>query len=107
VRVCSWRGSLRPGGAAEGHLSEGERIGGKRRRLLIELGPAALSTWRAPTEQLADCLEVHGEQHREIAAQLVAQARAQQQGTPWPASQPPPWPTWSGRRGFAALRNRI
>ncbi|MCT0202951.1 TM0106 family RecB-like putative nuclease [Synechococcus sp. CS-602] len=81
--LCSWRGACDREAAAEGHLSEVSGIGGKRRELLIELGLQRLSDLAgAEPEQLADALEVHGEQHREIAAQLVAQARVQQQGTP-------------------------
>ena len=81
--LCSWRGHCDQAAAAEGHLSEVSGIGGKRRELLLELGIASLDGLAATDpEQLATQLEVHGEQHREIAAQLVAQARVQQQGKP-------------------------
>ena len=69
--------------AAEGHLSEVSGIGGKRRELLLELGIASLDGLAATDpEQLATQLEVHGEQHREMAAQLVAQAQVQAEGRP-------------------------
>ena len=79
--LCSWRGACDREAAALGHLSEVSGVGGKRRELLIELGLQRLSDLaEADPETLADGLEVHGEQHREVAAQLVAQARVQQSG---------------------------
>ncbi|MCT0198380.1 TM0106 family RecB-like putative nuclease [Synechococcus sp. CS-1325] len=79
--LCSWRGACDQEAAALGHLSEVSGVGGKRRELLIELGLHRLSDLaEADPETLADGLEVHGEQHREVAAQLVAQARVQRQG---------------------------
>ncbi|MCP9916592.1 TM0106 family RecB-like putative nuclease [Cyanobium sp. ATX 6F1] len=81
--LCSWRGFCGREAAAEGHLSEVSGIGAKRRELLIELGlPRLADLAAADPEQLADALEVHGEQHREVAAQLVAQARVQRSGVP-------------------------
>jgi len=81
--LCSWRGACGRAAAAEGHLSEVSGIGAKRRELLVELGlPRLADLAAADPEQLADALEVHGEQHREVAAQLVAQALVQQGGMP-------------------------
>jgi predicted RecB family nuclease len=81
--LCSWRGLCDQDAAAEGHLSEVSGIGGKRRELLLELGITSLPQLAATDPlQLAEDLAVHGEQHREIAAQLVAQARVQAGGRP-------------------------
>jgi predicted RecB family nuclease len=81
--LCSWRGVCDREAALQGHLSEVSGIGAKRRELLIELGLPQLSALAgADPEALADALEVHGEQHREVAARLVAQARVQQRGEP-------------------------
>jgi uncharacterized protein len=81
--LCSWRGLCDREAALQGHLSEVSGIGAKRRDLLIELGLPQLSALAAADpEALADALEVHGEQHREVAARLVAQARVQQRGEP-------------------------
>ena len=79
--LCSWRGLCDGEAAAEGHLSEVSGIGGKRRDLLTSLGIASLNDLAASDpEQLAASLEEHGEQHRDVAAQLVAQARVQAGG---------------------------
>jgi uncharacterized protein len=69
--------------AAEGHLSEVSGIGAKRRDLLIDLGIDRLDTLAAADpEGLAAALLVHGEQHAEVAEQLVTQARVQRDGLP-------------------------
>ena len=81
--LCSWRGVCDQEAAASGHLSEVSGIGAKRRELLLELGITNLFELAATdSSRLADQLEVHGEQHREIAAQLVDQALVQQSGEP-------------------------
>jgi uncharacterized protein len=81
--LCSWRGACDREAAASGHLSEVSGVGGKRRELLIELGLQRLTDLaEADPDTLADGLEAHGEQHRELAAQLVAQAQVQQMGVP-------------------------
>jgi uncharacterized protein len=59
-------------------------IGGKRRELLLALGITSLAELAAvDPEQLAADLAADGEQHREVAGQLVAQARVQADGVPW------------------------
>jgi len=81
--LCSWRSLCDETAAAEGHLSEVSGVGGKRRDLLLELGVRSLAELAAADpQQLADALAVHGEQHREVAAQLVAQALVQAGGEP-------------------------
>jgi len=81
--LCSWRSLCDETAAAEGHLSEVSGVGGKRRDLLLELGVRSLAELAgADPQQLADALAVHGEQHREVAAQLVAQALVQAGGEP-------------------------
>jgi uncharacterized protein len=58
-------------------------IGGRRRELLIEQGITSLGELAScDPAALADALAAHGEQHREIAAELVAQARVQARGRP-------------------------
>ena len=81
--LCSWRGVCDRQAALEGHLSEVSGIGGKRREMLLELGIQTLPQLAGTDPAwLAEELAVHGEQHREIAAQLVAQARVQAGGEP-------------------------
>ena len=81
--LCGWRGLCDREAAREGHLSEVSGIGGKRRELLLEQGITSLPQLAASDPaQLAEALAVHGEQHREIAAALVAQARVQASGVP-------------------------
>ena len=81
--LCSWRGLCDREAAASGHLSEVSGIGGKRREMLLELGIHSLPQLAGTDpDWLADALAVHGDQHREIAAELVAQARVQAGGEP-------------------------
>jgi uncharacterized protein len=81
--LCSWRGLCDQEASAEGHLSEVSGIGGKRRDLLLSLGIASLPQLAAADpDTLAASLEAHGEQHRDVAAQLVLQAQVQQAGQP-------------------------
>lgn len=81
--LCSWRGACDRVAASEGHLSEVSGIGGKRRELLLELGITSLDQLAATDpDRLAEDLAAHGEQHREVAPKLVAQARVQQEGSP-------------------------
>ena len=81
--LCSWRGVCDKEAAAMGHLSEVSGIGGKRREMLLEQGVTSLPDLAArDPELLAEALASYGEQHREIAAELVAQARVQASGLP-------------------------
>jgi uncharacterized protein len=81
--LCCWRGLCDEAATEEGHLSEVSGIGGKRRELLIALGIGSLAELAAADpEALAERLAVEGEQHREAAAPLVAQARVQAAGVP-------------------------
>jgi uncharacterized protein len=80
--LCGWRAACDQVAAAEGHLSEVSGIGAKRREMLLELGIGSLDQLAgADPEQLAEALAVHGEQHGEVAGQLVTQARVQRGGT--------------------------
>jgi predicted RecB family nuclease len=91
--LCSWRGLCDDEAAAEGHLSEVSGIGGKRRELLLALGITRVAELAATDpELLAEALAADGEQHREAAAQLVAQARVQAAGAPQPVAGAPPRP---------------
>jgi uncharacterized protein len=82
--LCGWRSLCDAEAKAEGHLSEVSGIGGKRRDLLLAQGISSLAEL-ATTDplRLAEELAVHGEQHREVAPQLVAQARVQAAGQPY------------------------
>ncbi len=81
--LCSWRGACDRVAAAEGHLSEVSGIGGRRRELLLALGITSLGQLAAADpDRLAEDLAEHGEQHREVAPKLVAQARVQSEGHP-------------------------
>jgi uncharacterized protein len=81
--LCCWRSLCDREASAEGHLSEVSGIGGKRRDLLVSLGVTSLAQLAAADpEALAGALEEHGEQHRDVAAELVAQALVQASGEP-------------------------
>jgi uncharacterized protein len=81
--LCSWRGRCDRDAASEGHLSEVSGIGAKRRDMLVELGIERLvDLAEQEPEQLAASLATYGEQHGEVAAQLVTQARVQRSGEP-------------------------
>jgi uncharacterized protein len=81
--LCSWRGLCDREAAAQGHLSEVSGIGGRRREMLLALGITSLAELAgSDPQQLAADLAVHGDQHGEVAAQLVAQARVQAGGRP-------------------------
>ncbi|MEX1317621.1 MAG: TM0106 family RecB-like putative nuclease [Synechococcaceae cyanobacterium] len=81
--LCGWRGLCDQEARRIGHLSEVSGIGGRRRDLLLEQGITSLSELAAcDPADLAEALAVHGEQHREVAAELVAQARVQVVGRP-------------------------
>jgi uncharacterized protein len=83
--LCGWRSLCDGEAAAEGHLSEVSGIGGKRRDLLLDLGITSLGELAdRDANQLAEALAVHGEQHREVAPQLVEQARVQAAGVERP-----------------------
>ncbi|MCP9809453.1 TM0106 family RecB-like putative nuclease [Cyanobium sp. HWJ4-Hawea] len=98
--LCSWRGFCDQEAAATGHLSEVSGIGGKRRELLLEVGIGSLGALaQADPGLLASKLAVHGEQHREIAAELVAQARVQQGGQPQRLQAAPALPELARARG--------
>ena len=98
--LCSWRGVCDRDAAREGHLSEVSGIGGKRREMLLELGISSLHQLAASDpDQLAEALAVHGDQHRDTAAALVAQARVQASGQPARLAQEDP----EGAGGATAL----
>ena len=81
--LCSWRSLCDREAAAEGHLSEVSGVGGKRREFLQQLGLERLADLAAADPgPLAEALAVHGEQLREVAAELITQARVQQGGQP-------------------------
>ena len=81
--LCSWKASCDQVAAAEGHLSEVSGIGAKRRDMLMELGIDRLGALaEADPGDLADRLMTYGEQHAEIAPQLVTQAQVQARGEP-------------------------
>ena len=79
--LCGWRAACDQVAAQEGHLSEVSGIGAKRREMLMGLGIRRLDDLAAAEpERLAEQLAVHGEQHAEVAPQLITQARVQRSG---------------------------
>jgi predicted RecB family nuclease len=81
--LCSWRQLCDQEAAREGHLSEVSGVGSKRRDLLLQVGIHTLRDLaEADPSHLAAALEPHGDQHRDMAPQLVAQARVQASGQP-------------------------
>ncbi|MCP9927398.1 TM0106 family RecB-like putative nuclease [Cyanobium sp. CH-040] len=81
--LCSWRGLCDQEARRDGHLSEVSGIGGRRREMLLDQGITSLPQLAASDpQQLAEALAVHGDQHRDSAAALVAQARVQASGRP-------------------------
>jgi len=98
--LCSWRGLCDQEASAEGHLSEVSGIGGKRRDLLLSLGVTSLGQLAAADPKaLAQALEEHGEQHRDVAAELVAQALVQAGGEPRRRAAGDPLPELSNAPG--------
>jgi uncharacterized protein len=100
--LCGWRGLCDQEARRDGHLSEVSGIGGRRRELLIGQGITSLAELAAcDPVALADALAAHGEQHREMAAELVAQARVQARGQPErrEAAGGPPLPELSAAPG--------
>lgn len=80
-KLCSWRGVCNAAASAEGHLSEVSGIGTRRRQMLQELGILGLQELAAADpNELGSRLQHFGEQHGEVACELVAQARAQRDG---------------------------
>ena len=81
--LCGWRSLCDGQAAREGHLSEVSGIGGRRREMLMETGVSNLAQLAACDPlRLGEALAQHGEQHRQVAGQLVAQARVQLDGRP-------------------------
>jgi predicted RecB family nuclease len=81
--LCRWRLLCDQEAAREGHLSEVSGVGSKRRDLLLEAGVHTLHDLaNADPERLAASLAVHGDQHRDMVPQLVAQAKVQATGQP-------------------------
>ena len=81
--LCSWRGLCDREATRQGHLSEVSGIGGKRREMLLAAGIHSLPQLAASDpRQLAETLAAHGDQHRDSASDLVAQARVQAAGRP-------------------------
>jgi uncharacterized protein len=81
--LCRWRSGCDRVAEAEGHLSQVSGIGGKRREQLQSLGIVdrrALAATDGPW--LMDRLEQQGERRPELALELIAQARCQEQGQP-------------------------
>jgi uncharacterized protein len=75
-------------------------VGGKRRELLQQLGLERLADLAAADPgPLAEALAVHGEQLREVAAELITQAQVQQGGQPLRRDPGPGRPTWPRRPG--------
>ena len=80
-KLCSWRGVCNAVASVEGHLSEVSGIGTRRRQMLQELGILGLQELAAADpNELGSRLQHFGEQHGEVACELVAQARAQRDG---------------------------
>jgi len=108
VRALLLGGACEPGRAAERPPQRSERIGGKRRELLIELGlAAALRPGGREPEQLADALEVHANSTGRSPPKLVAQARVQQQAAGCAWRPAPPCPTWKRAPGWLLYEHRI
>ncbi|MFM7228019.1 MAG: TM0106 family RecB-like putative nuclease [Cyanobacteriota bacterium] len=98
--LCCWRRSCDRVAEAEGHLSQVSGIGGKRREQLQTLGivdRAALAGTDGPW--LMDRLEQQGERRPELALELIAQARCQEQGRPERLDPGDPLPELAGAPG--------
>ncbi|MFN7677030.1 MAG: TM0106 family RecB-like putative nuclease [Cyanobacteriota bacterium] len=81
--LCGWKTLCDQEASRGGHLSEVSGVGSKRRDLLLQAGVHSLSdlAWVDP-ERLATALAPHGDQHRDMVPELVAQARVQALGRP-------------------------
>ena len=99
--LCGWRSLCDGQAAQEGHLSEVSGIGGRRREMLMEAGVFNLAQLAASDPlQLGEALAQHGDQHRQVAAQLVAQARVQLEGRPRRIAAGPALPELSRAPGI-------
>jgi predicted RecB family nuclease len=81
--LCAWKPLCDQEATRNGHLSEVSGVGSKRRDLLVQAGVHSLSDLaRVDPERLASALAQHGDQHRDMVPELVAQARVQARGEP-------------------------
>ena len=81
--LCCWRLLCDKEAARGGHLSEVSGVGSKRRDLLLQAGVHTVNDLaNADASRLAEALAVHGEQHRDMVPQLMAQAQVQARGRP-------------------------
>ncbi len=79
--LCSWRGLCNIEAATTGNLSEVSGIGSKRKQILQEVGISKVHELAiADPIALGNSLQNFGEQHGQIAEQLVAQAKVQDKG---------------------------
>ncbi|MFZ9318866.1 MAG: TM0106 family RecB-like putative nuclease [Vulcanococcus sp.] len=98
--LCSWKACCDVAAAQEGHLSEVSGIGAKRRDMLLELGITRLEALaEAQPQALAEALLSYGEQHAEIAGQLVTQAQVQHRGQPLRRDSEPSLPELAAAPG--------
>lgn len=98
--LCSWRELCSREASRTGHLGDVSGIGAKRRQLLSGLGIDNVEDLaRQDPDVLAASLERHGDQHRDAAFRLVAQARVQRLGTPWRWAPGPCLPELQGAEG--------
>jgi predicted RecB family nuclease len=81
--LCGWKSLCDQEAARNGHLSEVSGVGSKRRDLLLQAGVHNLNDLASvDPEHLAGALARHGDQHRDMVPELVAQARVQALGRP-------------------------
>ncbi len=79
--LCSWRGVCNMEAASTGDLSEVSGIGSKRKQILQGLGIDKLEDLATANPiALSNRLQHFGEQHGQIAQQLVSQAKVQHSG---------------------------
>ena len=79
--LCCWRGLCNLEAAQQEDLGEVSGIGSKRKKILHELGIKKIHELANTNPiTLSNSLEAFGEQHRQIAHQLVSQAKAQHSG---------------------------
>ena len=81
--LCSWRGLCNIEAKATGNLNEVSGIGSKRKQMLHEVGISTVHDLAtADPIALSNSLQTFGEQHGQVAPQLVSQAKVQDIGIP-------------------------
>ncbi len=99
--LCSWRSLCNHEASIQGDLSEVSGIGPRRKQILHEIGIHNLQALANTNPiDLRNKLQQYGEQHSEIAKQLVAQASTQKNGSSERFNRHPAFPELKNAPGI-------